>query len=159
MAPSSIRSCSNLPANARCGPGPLGPGAFYYDAARAPNAYQLYFKALSLRVKECSPGLSFEVGRMGFQSGGEAASASPDLERLKRERLQGRLLGEVEWTPFERTFDGVRARRRTPRAGTRPPASSSPRRARTKNRPTPRSSGVRVAIASLSLWGTPVRAS
>jgi Alginate export len=90
------------------GPGGLGPGAFYYDAARASGAYQLYFKALSLRVNDLAPGLSIEAGRMGFSSGDESRSPSPELEALKRDRVSGRLIGEAEWTPFERAFDGVR---------------------------------------------------
>lgn len=88
------------------GPGPLGPGASYFDAARATRAYQLYFKAMSMTVK--GRGLSLQVGRMRFVSGAEARSATPAIEELKRLRLHGRLLGEVEWTPFERNFDGGR---------------------------------------------------
>ena len=105
------------------GPGPLGPGGMYYDAARQPAGYQLYFKALSLRVKDITPGLSFEAGRMGFETGSAARSdqtsdqgsghekrvstqnlIDPDL----RDRLAGRLIGEVAWSTFERAFDGVR---------------------------------------------------
>jgi hypothetical protein len=93
---------------AAVGPGPLGPGALYHDAARAPNAYQLYFKGFSLRVKELLPGVSLEAGRMGFASGAEAAAGSSALGALRSERLVGRLLGEAEWTAFERAFDGIR---------------------------------------------------
>ena len=88
------------------GPGPLGPGASYFDAARATQAYQLYFKALSMTVK--SRGLALQIGRMRLVSGAEARSATPAIEEIKRLRLHGRLLGEVEWTPFERNFDGGR---------------------------------------------------
>jgi hypothetical protein len=90
------------------GPGPLGPGAMYFDAAHTPSAFQLYFKALSLRVKDIAPGVSVEGGRMGFRSGMESPSATPDLDAIKRERLDGRLIGEVDWSTFERSFDGVR---------------------------------------------------
>lgn len=90
------------------GPGPLGPGALYYDAARTPAAYQLYFKALSVRVKDILPGLSVQAGRMGFRSGVELPSASEVIAAIKRDRLDGRLIGEVEWSTFERAFDGVR---------------------------------------------------
>jgi hypothetical protein len=88
------------------GPGPLGPGALYYDAARAPSAYQLYFKAFSIRLKSATSGLSLEAGRMGFASGAE--SPSP-VEALRADRVAGRLIGEAESTTFERAFDGVRA--------------------------------------------------
>ena len=90
------------------GPGPLGPGAMYFDAAHTPSAFQLYFKALSLRVKDVVPGVSIEGGRMAFRSSMESASASPALEAIKQDRLDGRLIGEVEWSTFERAFDGVR---------------------------------------------------
>jgi hypothetical protein len=143
----------NLPRNA-VGLGPLGPGAFYYDAARAPNAYQLYFKALSLRARRLPGGVSFEVGRMAFQSNGEAASASADLERLKRDHLQGRLLGEVEWTPFERTFDGVRADVSRSRWHATA-ALLFPSQGAYEESANATISEVRLATGSLFLWGTP----
>jgi hypothetical protein len=103
----------NLPSKAFApgvfGTAALGPGAFYFDAARAPNAYQLYFKALSLRVRNLPGGLSIEAGRMAFESAAEARPASTAVAALRRERLEGRLIGEADWTPFERAFDGVRA--------------------------------------------------
>ena len=90
------------------GPGPLGPGGMYFAAARTPQAYQLYFKSLSFGVKEIIPGLSLTVGRMRFSSGLEAQSRTPKVEAIKRERVSGRLIGEVEWSAFERAFDGAR---------------------------------------------------
>ncbi|MGH9174802.1 MAG: alginate export family protein, partial [Vicinamibacterales bacterium] len=33
---------------------------------------------------------------------------SPAIDIIKRDRLDGRLIGEVEWSTFERAFDGVR---------------------------------------------------
>jgi len=90
------------------GPGPLGPGALYFGAARMTRAFQLYFKALSLRLKGLTDGFSVEIGRMGYASGAESASRSTSVEIVKRERLASRLIGEVEWSMFERAFDGVR---------------------------------------------------
>ena len=93
------------------GPGPLGPGALYYDAARTPEAYQLYFKALSIRVKKFfAPSVSIEAGRMGASpdSGHEKRVRTPRLIDESRNRLAGRLIGEVGWSIFERAFDGVR---------------------------------------------------
>jgi hypothetical protein len=84
-----------LPSNA-IGPGPLGPGALYFVSATTPQAYQLYFKSMSLTVKDLLPGLSLQGGRMRFESGQDTPFA-------------GRLIGGAEWTPFERSFDGVRA--------------------------------------------------
>lgn len=77
------------------GPGPLGAGALYFAASRNPAAYQLYIKGMSLRVKNLAGALSIEGGRMAYESGEGTAFA-------------GRLLGNAEWTIFERSFDGVR---------------------------------------------------
>ena len=84
----------NLPSDA-FGPGPLGPGGLYYAAARTPVAFQLYFRSISLRLKEVAPGLAVQVGRMVYES----AEGTP---------YAGRLIGGAEWTPFERAFDGLR---------------------------------------------------
>jgi hypothetical protein len=133
------------------GPGPLGPGALYYDAARAPNAYQLYFKALSVRLRDLGGGVSVEVGRMPFASGAEARAASSELEWLKRERLHSRLLGEVEWSAFGRGFDGIRVDASRPRwqatgALLFPVQGAFEESANATMR------GVRVAAAALTLW-------
>jgi hypothetical protein len=78
------------------GPGPLGPGALFYAAARTPEAYQLYVKTLSARLQNVVPSLSVQIGRMTHESD----EGTP---------FAGRLIGNAEWTPFERSFDGVRA--------------------------------------------------
>ena len=78
------------------GPGPLGPGALYYESARNRGAYQVYFKSVSMRVHDFAPGVSVAVGRMAYVSNPE----SP--------RLAGRLIGNAEWTTSERAFDGAR---------------------------------------------------
>jgi hypothetical protein len=77
------------------GPGPLGPGALYFAAARNSKAFQLYFKSMSLKLKDVVPGLTAEGGRMAYESGHETPFA-------------GRLIGRAEWTIFERAFDGIR---------------------------------------------------
>jgi hypothetical protein len=84
-----------LPAGA-WGPGPLGPGALFFEAARAPQAYQLYFRAMSARVRRIAPGLAIEAGRMEYESDEGTGEA-------------GRLIGGAGWTIFGRAFDGVRA--------------------------------------------------
>lgn len=84
-----------LPAGA-WGPGPLGPGALFFDAARAPQAYQLYFHAMSARVRQIVPGLAIEAGRMEYESDEGTGEA-------------GRLIGGAGWTIFGRASDGVRA--------------------------------------------------
>lgn len=83
------------------GPGPLGPGPIFFVSAENSRAYQLYFKTLSLRVKDVVPRLSVEAGRLNYASGEDTPFA-------------GRLIGNAEWTMFERAFDGVRADYRHP---------------------------------------------
>lgn len=97
----------NLPADA-IGPGGLGTGAFYYAASGVPYSYQLYLSSLSVRIKSSNRHSSITFGRMPFSSGGEFASASPSLQRLKSERLQSRLIGNFEWSYYQRRFDGLR---------------------------------------------------
>lgn len=97
----------NLPADA-IGPGGLGTGAFYFAASGVPYSYQLYLSGLSVRMKSSDRRSSITFGRMPFSSGGEFTSASASLQRLKRERLQSRLIGNFEWSYYQRRFDGVR---------------------------------------------------
>jgi len=97
----------NLPSNA-IGPGGLGAGAFYFGAAGVRYSYQLYLSELTLRLKTRDHRLSAMIGRMHYASGGEHVSASPALETVKRERLHSRLIGDFEWSLYQRRFDGVR---------------------------------------------------
>ena len=97
----------NLPADA-IGPGGLGAGAFYFAAAGVRYSYQLYLSELKLRAKTRDNRLSAAIGRMHYASGGEHVSAFPSLETVKRERLHSRLIGDFEWSLYQRRFDGVR---------------------------------------------------
>lgn len=94
--------------DAAIGPGPLGTGAIYYDHNRRDDSRQVYVKSLNLLVRQVLPGLNVRAGRMGYASGGEAASGDPAIEALKRLRLDSRLIGEFEWSIYQRSFDGVR---------------------------------------------------
>jgi hypothetical protein len=96
----------NLPKDA-IGPGGLGAGAFYFAASGVNYSYQLYFSELTARIKSAQ-GTSLTVGRMPFTSGAEVVSPDASLERLKRERLQSRLIGNFEWSLYQRRFDGAR---------------------------------------------------
>lgn len=91
------------------GPGSLGSGGFYFFSAEAPAAYQLYFKTMMLRVKSVLPHLSMTAGRMSYSSGEETPSGDDRVEQLKRRRIGSRLIGDFEWSLFQRSFDGVRA--------------------------------------------------
>jgi hypothetical protein len=87
----------NLPTNA-IGPGGLGSGAFYFAATGVRYSYQLYLSELTVRVKSQDRRRTLTMGRMPFTSGG----------RLHRERLEGRLIGNFEWSFYQRRFDGAR---------------------------------------------------
>ena len=45
---------------------------------------------------------------MGYTSGAEAPSGVAKIETVKRQRLDARLVGEFEWSIYQRVFDGVR---------------------------------------------------
>lgn len=97
----------NLPTDA-IGPGGLGAGAFYFAANGVRYSYQLYLGELSVRVKLSDGRSSFTFGRMPYASGGEYVSPQRSLEHLKRERLHSRLIGNFEWSLYQRRFDGAR---------------------------------------------------
>jgi hypothetical protein len=97
----------NLPTQA-IGPGGLGSGAFYFAATGLSYSYQLYLGELTARIKSADHGRSLTIGRMPFSSGGEFTSGSFSLQRLRAERLQSRLIGNFEWSYYQRRFDGAR---------------------------------------------------
>lgn len=97
----------NLPTGA-IGPGGLGVGAFYFAATGLSYSYQLYLSELTLRVSAGDDRSSITMGRMTFASGAEFAADNPSLETLKRERLHSRLVGNFEWSYYQRRFDGAR---------------------------------------------------
>lgn len=94
---------------ASIGPGALGTGPNYYDHNRRTDSRQVYLKSLNLLVRQALPGLNLRVGRMAYASGGEAASGNPGIEAVKRMRVDSRLVGEFEWSIYQRAFDGARA--------------------------------------------------
>jgi hypothetical protein len=96
-----------LPTDA-IGPGPLGTGAAYFQHAGRSDSRQLYVRTLNATFKHLLPGVDVQVGRMGYTSGAEALSGVPKIEAVKRQRLDSRLVGEFEWSLYQRTFDGVR---------------------------------------------------
>lgn len=91
------------------GPGALGTGALYFDqGGRRANSSALYLRFANLRFPNVRPGFDLQVGRMGYTSGAEAPSGVPKIETVKRQRLDARLVGEFEWSIYQRVFDGVR---------------------------------------------------
>jgi hypothetical protein len=91
------------------GPGALGSGGFYFFSAEAPAAYQLYFRTMMLRAKNIVPGLSIAAGRMNYSSGEETPSGDGRIDELKQRRVGSRLIGDFEWSLFQRAFDTARA--------------------------------------------------
>jgi hypothetical protein len=96
-----------LPANAS-GPGPLGVGALYFEHSGRRDSRQLYLRYLTVRLRDLAPGVTLQVGRMGYTSGAEASSGQAKIEAVKRQRVDSRMIGEFEWSLYQRSFDGVR---------------------------------------------------
>lgn len=97
----------NLPTGA-VGPGPLGLGAVYFAHADRSDSHQVYLRYLNLQLKDLLPGVTLDVGRMPYSSGGETSSANPKIEAVKQQRVAARLVGEFEWSLYQRAYDGVR---------------------------------------------------
>ncbi len=93
--------------DAAVGPGPLGLGAVYRAHAGGSDSHQVYLRYLNLRL-HLPAGLSVQVGRMPYSSGGEAESGDPKIEAVKLQRVEARLVGEFGWSIYQRGFDGVR---------------------------------------------------
>ena len=87
----------NLPTDA-IGPGGFGSGAFYFAATGVSYSYQLYLGELTLRVKSDDTRTTLTLGRMPFAA----------THRLGADRLDGRLIGNFEWSLYQRRFDGAR---------------------------------------------------
>lgn len=99
----------HLPVDA-AGPGALGTGPLYFgQSGRETNPHELYLRYANIEVRDVLPGLDLRVGRQAYASGAEAASGDAAIETLKRQRLDARLVGEFEWSLFQRGFDGIRA--------------------------------------------------
>jgi len=91
------------------GPGALGTGALYFDqGGRRANASQIYLRFANVRLPAVVRGVDLTLGRMGYTSGAEAPSGVAKIEAVKRQRLDARLVGEFEWSIYQRVFDGVR---------------------------------------------------
>jgi hypothetical protein len=91
------------------GPGAFGTGALYFDqSGKRENPQQIYLRYANVRFPNVLPGIDLQLGRMGYTSGAEAPSAVPKIEAVKRQRLDSRLVGEFEWSFYQRGFDGIR---------------------------------------------------
>ncbi len=95
-----------LPTNAT-GPGSLGTGALYFDHSGRRASRHVYLRSVNLRLHDVA-GVTLQAGRMGYTSGAESASGQAKIEAVKRQRVDSRMIGEFEWSLYQRTFDGVR---------------------------------------------------
>jgi hypothetical protein len=98
---------ANLPTGA-VGPGPLGLGAVYFAHAGRSDSRQVYLRYLNLQLRDLLPGVGIQIGRMPYSSGAENASGIPKLEAVKQQNVAARLVGEFEWSLYQRGYDGVR---------------------------------------------------
>ena len=96
-----------LPDNA-VGPGPLGVGAVYYAHAGRSGSHQLYLRYANVRLRRVVPAVVVQIGRMPYSSGAEATSGNVKIETVKQQRIAARLVGEFEWSLYQRAYDGVR---------------------------------------------------
>jgi len=96
-----------LPSDA-AGPGPLGTGALYYGHSGRTTSHGVYLRYLNVALEAAGSGLTVRAGRMGYTSGAETASGRPKVESVKRQRVDARLVGEFEWSLYQRGYDGAR---------------------------------------------------
>jgi hypothetical protein len=98
---------TGLPGNA-VGPGPLGVGAVYYAHAGRSDSHQVYLRYANVRLKQIVPTVVVQIGRMPYASGADALSGNTKIEAVKQQRVAARLVGEFEWSLYQRAYDGVR---------------------------------------------------
>jgi hypothetical protein len=96
------------------GPGFLGTGGLYYFHAGETDSRGVYVPAVNARLK-LPRGVTIQGGRFGYTSGAEAPSGQPRIETIKRSRLDSRVVGDFEWSLYQRSFDGVRVDMDRPR--------------------------------------------
>jgi hypothetical protein len=96
-----------LPPNA-IGPGALGTGALYFDHSQDTSSSQIYLKAAHVTLRRLADAVDLQVGRMPYTSGSERVSGVAKIEAVKRQRVDSRLVGEFEWSLYQRAFDGLR---------------------------------------------------
>src|SRR5688572_1754476 len=89
------------------GPGFLGTGALYYFHGGSTSTNAVFVPALNVRVR-LPGGVAILGGRFGYTSGAESPSGHARIETIKRSRIDSRLVGDFEWSLFQRAFDGVR---------------------------------------------------
>ena len=146
----------NLPVGS-IGPGLLGTGGAYYFQASGTFSYQFYLRSLSLGWQDLGSGAWIEGGRLSRAASTEAPSGDATIDRLVGTDLNGRLLGDMEWSFYQRAWDGVRGGVR--RGGLAATVTAAlPTQGTFEESANLTMDRVRVAAAELTLQpGTPVR--
>lgn len=90
------------------GPGALGTGGLYYDHSGDTTSAQVYLKAAHITFRQLAGAVDVQVGRMPYTTGAERGSGVSKIETVKRQRVDSRLIGEFEWSLYQRAYDGVR---------------------------------------------------
>ncbi|MEW6279900.1 MAG: alginate export family protein, partial [Candidatus Eremiobacterota bacterium] len=87
--------------------GQMGPGAitFAHAGTQSPNTIGL--RQAYLKIGDIDR-FQVQLGRMEFGNAAEVMPRDPSLAALKRSRLKDRLIGTFEFSPYSRTFDGLR---------------------------------------------------
>jgi len=75
----------------------------------------VYLKEANVVFRQLFGGVDVQIGRLPYTSGAERPSGVPKLEAVKRQRIDARLVGEFEWSIYQRAFDGVRVDWTSPR--------------------------------------------
>ncbi len=96
----------NLP-NGAIGPGLLGTGAAYFFQSGT-FSYQFYLRSLSATYTDQARGAWLEAGRFSRAAIEEPPSGDDAIDVITRAHLNGRLLGDMEWSMYQRAWDGVR---------------------------------------------------
>ena len=98
----------NLPTDA-IGPGGFGSGAFYFAATGERYSYQLYLGELAVRIKSRDRSRILTIGRTRLHPPSPIRFVGEKgmVGWLTRERLDGRLIGNFEWSLYQRRFDGA----------------------------------------------------
>ena len=97
------------------GPAPTALGAAYFSHSDNTTSNQLYLRYLTFSLKDLTPGLRIDRGRMGYSGGMESQSGNERIEALKDLRVAARLIGEFEWSMYQRGYDGFRIAYSRPR--------------------------------------------
>jgi hypothetical protein len=80
----------------------------YFAHSGRADSRQVYLRYLNLELKNVLPSVRLQIGRMPYSSGAESASGNPTIEAVKQQRVAARLVGEFEWSLYQRAYDGVR---------------------------------------------------